>query len=64
MKTCTVCGQRKPHDPNPALKSRKASGFKGGKCWACYLRTNARFNTKHMRKVRADARALIDYRSM
>jgi hypothetical protein len=64
VKTCTVCGQRKPHDPNPALKSHKASGFKGGKCWACYLRTNARFNTKHMRKVRADARALIDYRSM
>ena len=35
MRLCKHCGCNKPYNPDPFQYGRKASGFKGNRCWPC-----------------------------
>lgn len=43
MKLCKICNCMKPHNAT-TMKDSKASGFKGAKCWNCYLPQHAEVN--------------------
>ena len=47
LKTCTCCGLAKPWNPDPFIRNSKASGFQGGRCWACHLEAHREANQRH-----------------